>query len=327
MVDVPPVPERLEDAVPEPEDQQVAHRLLAEVVIDAVDLRLAEDLADFAVQALGRLEVVSERLLDDDPPPATVVVLVIESHATKLGDEVGELRRLRGQVEEPVATGPVLLVDRLQAGTELVEPGGVGEVQPVIEDPLLEGPPGRRVERQHTAELLERGPDLFPERLVVVLAPTDREDQELVGQQVRPPELVERGKDLAMGEIAGRPEQDQYRRIRHALQAQALAQDVLGGFRPRGTFALARFAEVLHRSRRVLRPRGRSGRDRLIGRRLVRVWRLDRGRLPDRGRFLERGPHGTLGATGRHPRYPVLTAWPPNSLRNAARTLAPYKSS
>ena len=45
MVDVAPVPERLEDAVPEPEDQQVADGLLAEVVVDPVDLRLAEDLA------------------------------------------------------------------------------------------------------------------------------------------------------------------------------------------------------------------------------------------------------------------------------------------
>ena len=51
MVDVAAVPDRLEDPVAEPEDQQVPDRLLAEVVVDAVDLRLAEDLADLAVQA------------------------------------------------------------------------------------------------------------------------------------------------------------------------------------------------------------------------------------------------------------------------------------
>ena len=43
VVDVAPVPERLEDAVAEAEDQQVADRLLAQVVVDAVDLRLVED--------------------------------------------------------------------------------------------------------------------------------------------------------------------------------------------------------------------------------------------------------------------------------------------
>ena len=38
VVHVAAVPERLEDAVPEAEDQQVADRLLPEVVVDAVDL-------------------------------------------------------------------------------------------------------------------------------------------------------------------------------------------------------------------------------------------------------------------------------------------------
>ncbi len=42
VVDVLPVPDRLEDAVGEAEDEQVLHRLLAEVVVDAVDLRLFE---------------------------------------------------------------------------------------------------------------------------------------------------------------------------------------------------------------------------------------------------------------------------------------------
>ena len=54
VVDVAPIPERLEDPVAEPEDQQVADRLLAQVVVDAVDLRLAEDLADLAVEASWR---------------------------------------------------------------------------------------------------------------------------------------------------------------------------------------------------------------------------------------------------------------------------------
>ena len=43
VVDVAPVPERLEDAVAEAEDHQVADGLLAQVVVDAVDLRLVED--------------------------------------------------------------------------------------------------------------------------------------------------------------------------------------------------------------------------------------------------------------------------------------------
>ena len=125
VVDVAAVPERLEDAVAEPEDQQVADRLLAQVVVDAIDLRLAEDLADLAVEPLGRIEVVPERLLDDDPPPAAVVVLVIEPDPAELGHDVGELRRLRREVEQPVAAGPALLVDLVEAGrsTHRTRPG------------------------------------------------------------------------------------------------------------------------------------------------------------------------------------------------------------
>ena len=148
VVDVAPVPERLEDAVAEPEDQQVADRLLAQVVVDAIDLRLAEDLADLAVEPLGRVEVVAERLLDDDPPPAAVVVLVVEPDPAELGDDLGELRRLRGEVEQPVAAGPALLVELVEPRRQVVEAGRVGEVEPVVADPLANDSPGRLVERQ-----------------------------------------------------------------------------------------------------------------------------------------------------------------------------------
>ena len=43
VVDVVAVPDRLEDRVGEPQHQQVLHRFLAEVVVDAIDLLLAED--------------------------------------------------------------------------------------------------------------------------------------------------------------------------------------------------------------------------------------------------------------------------------------------
>ena len=103
VVDVATVPDRLEDPVPEPEDQQVPDGLLSEVVVDAVDLRLPEDLADLAVQPDRREQVVAERLLDDDPPPAALVPLVVEPDPAQLADDLGEGRRLGREVEEMVA--------------------------------------------------------------------------------------------------------------------------------------------------------------------------------------------------------------------------------
>ena len=178
VVDVAPVPERLEDAVAEPEDQQVADGLLAQVVVDAVDLRLAEDLADLAVEPLRRVEVVPERLLDDDPAPAAVVLLVVEPDPAELGDDLGELRRLGGEVEQAVAARAVLLVERRRAASASASnPAGSAKSQALVADPLGERPPGVLVDRQDAAELVERRPDLGPERLVVVRPPADGQER------------------------------------------------------------------------------------------------------------------------------------------------------
>src|SRR5262245_10058147 len=66
VVDVVAIPDRLEDRVAEPQDQDVLDRLFAEVVIDPVDLGLVEVGADHLVEPARGQEVAAERLLDDD---------------------------------------------------------------------------------------------------------------------------------------------------------------------------------------------------------------------------------------------------------------------
>ena len=267
VVHVAAVPERLEEAVPEAEDHQVADGLLAQVMVDAVDLRLAEDLADLAVELLCRSEVVSERLLDDDPPPAAVVQFVVEADAPELGDDLRELRRLGREVEQAVAACAALLVKRVEMLGQAVERGGLVEVQLLVFDPLRERAPCRLVERQHAGVFLERAPDLIAEGVVVVRAPADRQDNELVGQEVRPPQLVEGRHDLPVGEVAGRPEQHEDRRIRHAFQAKALAQDVLELAGECLAPRCMREPQLAHRLRRVLRAgRRMDGLVRQLGR-------------------------------------------------------------
>ena len=69
MVDVVAIPDRLEHAVGEAQHQDVLHRLLAEVMIDPVDLMLVDEFQQFAVQRSRRGEVGAERLFDHQPPP------------------------------------------------------------------------------------------------------------------------------------------------------------------------------------------------------------------------------------------------------------------
>ena len=75
----------------------VHHRLLAEEVVDPVDLRLVEDLEELVVQLASAGEVVAERLLDHDP------AAVGEPRVVEAVDDAGEERRRDLQVEDRVA--------------------------------------------------------------------------------------------------------------------------------------------------------------------------------------------------------------------------------
>ena len=65
LLDVPIVPERLEDSVAQAKDQDVLDGFLAEVVIDAVDLALVKHRVDERVQLARGFEIVPKGLLDD----------------------------------------------------------------------------------------------------------------------------------------------------------------------------------------------------------------------------------------------------------------------
>ena len=75
VVDVAAIPDRLEDAVAEAEHQDVLDGLLAEVVIDPVDLVLAHHReSSRRLSSRADVEVGAERLLDDDAAPARRLV-------------------------------------------------------------------------------------------------------------------------------------------------------------------------------------------------------------------------------------------------------------
>ena len=66
VIDEVAIPDRLEQAVGEPERENVLRRLLAEEVVDAKDLLLGEHLVQLRVQRHRTREIGAERLLHDD---------------------------------------------------------------------------------------------------------------------------------------------------------------------------------------------------------------------------------------------------------------------
>ena len=222
--------------------------------------------------------------------------LVVQTDPAQLADDLGHLRGLRGQVEEPVAGRAPLGVEVVQALGQPIEAGVVAEVELVVGDALGQLGPGRLVDRLDARVLLHRGPDLGREGLVRIRPPGHGDQAELGRQQVRAPQLVEGRHDLAVGQVAGGAEQDEGARVRHPLQAEPCrsglrspSSDLDGGRRSR-----------LRASGEPSGP-AEAGSECAVG--LI-------GRRPGRGR-------GTVVSF-----HSVLTAWPPNSLRSAARTLA-----
>jgi hypothetical protein len=97
VVHVSAVPQRLEDAVGEAQHHQVLHGLLAQVVVDAVDLVLRERLGEGHVLLLGALQVVANRLLDDDAREGAQVVSGVDhARGLELSDAGLDRRRRHG---------------------------------------------------------------------------------------------------------------------------------------------------------------------------------------------------------------------------------------
>ncbi len=75
VIDVVAIPERLDDVVGKAEHHQVLHRLFAEVVVDAVNLFLRQDLLQVLVKLARRVQIVSKGFLHDHPGPVIVFFL------------------------------------------------------------------------------------------------------------------------------------------------------------------------------------------------------------------------------------------------------------
>ena len=73
VVYIAPIPDRLEDGVGEPQGEDVLHRLLAEVVVDAEDLALTKHRVDVGVEGVSGRLIGAEGLFHDDPPGTAIL--------------------------------------------------------------------------------------------------------------------------------------------------------------------------------------------------------------------------------------------------------------
>ena len=163
IVDVTPVPHRLEDAVAEPEGQDILHRLFAEVMVDAIHLVLVEYRVDLLVQCRGARQVAPERLFNDDPPPA------LPARELCTPDSVHHRRvitRLRRKIKQHVAAGLVRRLDLCKTTADSVEHRGIVDIAGHIVQALCEAAPQLGVKRAVFQKLRYRFAHLLAEVVV-----------------------------------------------------------------------------------------------------------------------------------------------------------------
>ena len=106
MVNVSAVPYRLKDAVCKSRGLQVLDGLLAEVVVNAIDLVLAEIFLQGQIQFLGGFEIRSERFLHDHARGLFVPgAAVEETRALKFVRDGLVVGRQCRKVKKPVGAG------------------------------------------------------------------------------------------------------------------------------------------------------------------------------------------------------------------------------
>ena len=214
------VPDRLEDAVGETEDEDVLHGLLAEVMVNAEDLPLGEGALQKAVQLARARQVMAERLLDDQPRPGrSVLVRARQARLAKPFRDRTEEVRLRGEVKDIIAGDAVSLRHPLEAFAERLI------VLRLMELPAMVGQ-SRREPRPEVLRLVRRFLarerfDALAHRLGetgVCLRPAREPDHgELFRLKPLPEKAVDRRDQLPLRQVAGGAENHQYERLRHGV--------------------------------------------------------------------------------------------------------------
>src|SRR5277367_6211233 len=87
-VNIVAVPQRLENAIAETKNQQILDSVLAEIVIDAVDLLFLEDTQNGLVEFLGCGQIAAEGLLNNDAYPGVRRRWARQAGAAELLDDV-----------------------------------------------------------------------------------------------------------------------------------------------------------------------------------------------------------------------------------------------
>jgi hypothetical protein len=200
VIDEVPVPDRLEQAVGEPERQDVLRRLLAQEVVDPEDLPLPEGLVQMVVQAGRTRQVGAEGLLHHHPR------VLHQAGVPEHGDHLQRGPGRHAQVVQALGAWPQLQLRPGHGCGERVRPGALRHVAELAGEllPLL-------VRDRAAAELADGVVRETAERVVVQIQHRGPDDPDLGGHR-RGGQMRQAGQQLAPCQVTGRPEQHHHLR-------------------------------------------------------------------------------------------------------------------
>ena len=218
--DVVAVPDRLEDRVGEAQHQDVLHRLLAEIVVDAEDLVLLGTGLHHLVEGLGAGVVGAEGLLDHHP--AALAVGQQAGGGEGAAAAAVEGRRHR-EIEGAVAAGGALAVEVVEPFAQAHDRGRIGEVGRLVVERRSEAFPGLGIAGDGGGH---RFGHAAAELLIAPGAAGAAQHGEFTGQPPLAVELEQGGHQFAVGEVTAGPEDHDALGRNHPFLPQAHPQGV-----------------------------------------------------------------------------------------------------
>jgi len=172
-------------------------------VVDPEHLVLAKDGVYDLVEGERRVAVVAERFFDDDPrPPGLAAQAML---ADRLDDRLVGGRRRR-EIEEPVRVRAEREVELVEGAAQLFVAGVVRRRDEV--QVLRKAAPDLLVQRLRPAVLRDRPVQLLAVLLVAQRLTRGTDDGECRWKEALQREVVERGDELSLGEVARAAEDD-----------------------------------------------------------------------------------------------------------------------
>ena len=212
MVDVAAVPIRFKQRIGKPEHHHVLGGLFSKVVVDPVGIFLLESAVDHFVQMVRTLEIFSKRLFANHTRPFPRSGFVQARRSKLLHDLVKELRSRR-EVKETIGSRAPFFVELIEFGFEAFVAFRVLKLASVIVNGLSEATP--EFVAVALAGVLLVGRFQFGPEHVIRFVPASKSDHlELRRQVATGRDIVERGDQLSVGQIARGSENDKRARLR-----------------------------------------------------------------------------------------------------------------